>query len=65
MYSSTEVKITITGTSGHSSEPEKVKFALPRAVAFYQALMSFVSELKSRFGEVLTVMLPLFRSGEH
>jgi len=35
------IKVTITGTGGHGSEPEKLKVALWKAVTFYQQITQY------------------------
>jgi metal-dependent amidase/aminoacylase/carboxypeptidase family protein len=42
----TILKIIITGTGGHGSEPDRCKVAVWKAVDFYQKLQSFLNNLK-------------------
>ena len=39
----TILEITIIGTSGHGSEPEKLKEAIPAGVRFYQKAMNYLN----------------------
>ena len=64
MSASTQVHISIQGTGGHGSEPENLKFALPKAIAFYQHMQAFTQQLKLKHGDNLTVMFPVLHSGE-
>lgn len=64
MSAGTQVHITIQGTGGHGSEPENLKFALPRAIAFYQNMQAFTHQLKQIHGDSLTIMFPVLNSGE-
>ena len=64
MSASTQVHITIQGTGGHGSEPENLKYALPKAIAFYQNMQAFTQQLKQKHGDNLTVMFPVLKSGE-
>jgi amidohydrolase len=64
MASITYLKVSITGTGGHGSEPESLKYALPKAIAFYEGLMKLDSELKEKYGNVFTIMLPVLKAGE-
>jgi metal-dependent amidase/aminoacylase/carboxypeptidase family protein len=42
----TILEIKIIGTSGHGSEPEKVKESLRAAVKFYQQALDFIDAYK-------------------
>ena len=44
----TILEITILGTGGHGSEPEKLKEAVPAAVKFYQKAMDYLSVVKQK-----------------
>jgi metal-dependent amidase/aminoacylase/carboxypeptidase family protein len=39
MAAACDVKIKITGTGGHGSEPESLKYALPKAINLYSNIM--------------------------
>lgn len=64
MASITYVKISIKGTGGHGSEPETLKYALPKAITLYASLMTLDKELKEKHGNIFTIMLPILKSGE-
>lgn len=60
----TIIKIKIKGQGGHGSEPESLKYALPKAIEFYSGILKLERSLKEKHGNVFSIMFPLFNSGE-
>ena len=60
----TLLEIKIIGTSGHGSEPEKLKESTRAGVRFYQRAVDYLDALKEEKKGQFVCTLPILQSGE-